>query len=658
MSDNGFEQARDSGATASVNTTPASSSSLALSLQALRREGRISALDWHFARFMVELNGQPCDELLLASVLLNTELAKGNVCIDLGTIAGDCGLPLREWPDVGRWRGALAAVAAYTDGVVYEVKGSWQQAAQDSISQPLVLDGSRLYLNRYWQYECGLALNLRKRAMAPSLVDAASLQASLKRLFGSDKIELDWQQVAAAISVTRRFSVISGGPGTGKTTTVTKLLLATVEQYREAHRGAPRIRLAAPTGKAAARLTESIKQAKSSLQADPQLLAAIPEEASTLHRLLGWQGGGGRFRHHRDNPLLIDLLVLDEASMVDLPMMAHLLEALPDDARLILLGDRDQLASVEAGSVLGDICGQGVPAYSEPQWQQLAALCSDPRLAEPSAQMPRAPIASINDSIGLLRHSYRFAGDSGIGRLAVAVNAGDGLQARQLLDSGPADLNRFQVSQQDYRQMLERAVEGYAPYLQQLQHEDGFDPLAVLGAFGRFQLLCALHQGDYGAEGLNLRVERALRQHGLIVGDGLWYVGRPVMVTRNDYGMRLFNGDIGIAMPDPQRGGEIRICFESAQGQLRWITPGRLPQHSTVFAMTVHKSQGSEFDHPLLVLPPEHSALISRELLYTGITRARKRLDLFVSDAVLERALRTRTHRVSGLAERLWREKH
>ncbi|RRJ85212.1 exodeoxyribonuclease V subunit alpha [Aestuariirhabdus litorea] len=628
-------------------------------LRQLRLEGRISALDWHFASFMEELGDSPRDELLLAALLLSYELAKGNVCIDLRTVAQDSGLPL-EYPEAEHWRAALLTSSQGAEAVIYPLEGDWQAAFQSGVRAPLVLEGMRLYLNRYWQYECALAEDLGRRAMASAPLDADALKRTLAQLFGSGAGEVDWQQVAAAVSVTRRFSVISGGPGTGKTTTVTKLLLAMVEQFRLSRRLEPRIRLAAPTGKAAARLTESIKQAKRGLVEDPALaveagwLAAIPEEAATLHRLLGWQGGGGHFRYHRDNPLSLDLLVLDEASMVDLPMMAHLLEALPEEAQLILLGDRDQLASVEAGSVLGDICGQGLPAYSPQQWQLLAGLCDAPLLAEPAPDRPQTERAAINNSIGLLRHSYRFAGDSGIGQLASAVNAGDVALVRQLLAADRPDLNRFALGPEGYRRMLECAVAGYTPYLQALQPGADFDPRTVLDLLGRFQVLCALQQGDYGAEGLNARIERALRQQGLIRGEGVWYAGRPVMVTRNDYGMRLFNGDIGVAMPDPARNGEIRVCFENAQGELRWITPGRMPQHSTVFAMTVHKSQGSEFDHPLLVLPPEHRPLVSRELLYTGITRARKRLGLMIGDELLERALGTRTHRVSGLAERLW----
>ncbi|MCL6415829.1 AAA family ATPase [Aestuariirhabdus sp. Z084] len=671
-------------------------------LLALRQDERISPLAWHFANFLGELETEADDTLLLASVLLNHELAKGNVCIDLRSIANDCGLPLSSWPAVDIWRDNLACLS-----VVYCVQGGWQQALDaDPIQQPLVLDGYRLYLNRYWYYECALASDLCQRAGASVDIDAELLQSSLQRLFGQSQPGLDWQQVAAALSASHRFSVISGGPGTGKTTTVTKLLLAISEQYFVNEGREPRIRLAAPTGKAAARLNESIKQAKARLRVLPELtelselLSAIPEEAVTLHRLLGWQGHGGRFRYGRDNPLLIDLLVLDEASMVDLPMMSHLLEALPDDARLILLGDRDQLASVEAGSVLGDICGEGLPAYDAEQWSQLASLCGQPELAKRSSNTPHfkagpsiasddpdtnmEPLSqqqlslelsvadpesktfgsahnttSIHNSIALLRHSYRFSDNSGIGCLAQAVNDGNATTARQLLTQPPDDLERFAISRQGYQAMLARAVEGYRSYLQPLVDAVSnpnveHDPASVLAAFSGFQLLCALQQGDYGAEGLNERIEQALRQQGLIRDDGLWYPGRPIMITRNDYGMRLFNGDIGVAMPDPHRGGEIRVCFEGALGALRWITPGRLPQHSTVFAMTVHKSQGSEFDHPLLVLPPEHSPLISRELLYTGITRARKQLGLLISDEVLERALRTRTHRVSGLAERLW----
>ncbi|MDX1657005.1 MAG: exodeoxyribonuclease V subunit alpha, partial [Candidatus Competibacteraceae bacterium] len=372
-----------------------------------------------------------------------------------------------------------------------------------------------------------------------------------------------------------------------------------------------------------------------------------PEQAATLHRLLGWRPGSGGLRHGPDHPLALDVLVVDEASMVDLALMTRLLGALPAGARLILLGDKDQLASVEAGAVLADICGP-VPGFRQPFCRRLERLLDQP-LAAGEGDRPLA------DCVVLLRHSYRFGADSGIGRLARRVNAGDGAGALGVLEEGFADLDWRSLELRDYppRSLDKPVIEGFGAYLQLVAQ--GAEPQLIFRAFEDFRVLCALRQGPAGVNALNESIQSWLADQGLIrlratVLSG-WYPGRPVMITRNDYNLRLYNGDIGLCL---ETQGQLRVCFLTSQGELRHFPPARLPEHETVYAMTVHKSQGSEFGRVLLLLPPEPARIMTRELLYTGITRARDHLQLWGPEGVLRFAAGRRLHRSSGLGERLW----
>lgn len=449
------------------------------------------------------------------------------------------------------------------------------------------------------------------------------------------------QKLAAATAAARPFAVISGGPGTGKTTTVAKLLAILVETGLQAGK-APAIRLVAPTGKAAARLTESIGSALQALDLPPEWVEAIPTEAGTLHRLLGVIPGRSQFRHHAGNPLHLDLLVVDEASMVDLPMMARLLDALPSHARLILLGDKDQLASVEAGAVLGDICSFIEQGISPAQAQWLSRQTGYRLQGSPAG-------APVRDSLCLLAKSWRFDQHSGIGQLARACNSGDATAVESVWGAGFADISLHPWAGEAYDALIAQGVAGYGAYLKAARA--GEAPAAVFKAFNSFQILCALRDGPFGVLGLNERLELALSRAGLIARDGDWYAGRPVMVVRNDHGVGLYNGDMGLCLPDET--GRLKVWFEQPDGTLRALLPSRLPPHETVYAMTIHKSQGSEFAHTVLVLPDSPSPLLTRELVYTGITRAKARLDLYGDRALLAQAVRKKTERYSGLAERL-----
>ncbi|GGO81198.1 RecBCD enzyme subunit RecD [Marinobacterium nitratireducens] len=597
--------------------------------------GGLRSLDVQFARFLHHSGGCRDARVLLLAALTSFELGRGNVCLPLSSVTDLIeGLPPEAADRLRPWLARDGLDACSADGVVLGC---------GEAETPLVLDRERLYLYRYWRFECDLAAFLLQRC-EPVPLQRDPVRNSLARLFPVTGDEPDWQQVAAAVAVSRRFAVISGGPGTGKTTTVIKLLALHIEQQLADGRR-PRIRLAAPTGKAAARMAESIAAARGRLELAPEVAAQIPDEASTLHRLLGVVPGSRRFRHDSANPLHLDLLVVDEASMVDLPLMARLMAALPEHARLILIGDRDQLASVEAGSVLGDICSwSGELRYGVAQSEYLQEVCALNAAALADAGAP--PIA---DALAQLRTSYRFGADSGIGRLARAVNAGDVSGSARVWAGGFGDVVWHRLGEGHYQALIDRCVAGYRDYLASLAA--GQSPATVLGAFGRFQLLSALRQGRYGVSGLNERIERGLADAGLIRPAGVWYPGRPVIVTRNDRALELFNGDIGIAMPNAD--GELRVWFDQG-GAPRPVLPSRMPEHETVYAMTVHKSQGSEFDQVLLLLPPEDAPVLTRELLYTGITRARKGFELYAREAQLKQMITRRTERASGLAARLW----
>ncbi|XYQ56001.1 exodeoxyribonuclease V subunit alpha [Pectobacterium carotovorum] len=596
-------------------------------------------LDVQFARMLAD-ETQP--DLLLAAACLSAHSGAGHVCLPLENLQAQTLFDGRE-PELAQ---QLLA------GTGLNTVAAWQPRllASDAVSDgskptPLVLQGEKLYLQRNWQSEGRVARFIAsERDTIP--VDEPAIRAVLDRLFPDTDEEINWQKVAAAVALTRRIAVISGGPGTGKTTTVAKLLAALIELNTG---DALRIQLAAPTGKAAARLTESLGQALHRLVVDPRLREAFPQEATTLHRLLGAVTDSQRLRHHQDNPLHLDVLIVDEASMVDLPMMANVIAALPPHARIIFLGDRDQLASVEAGAVLGDICRFAEAGYSRARAQQLQRLtgCS---LDENGPEGP----STVSDSICLLRRSYRFDPHSGIGQLALAVNGGDDARVRAVLNGEFADITCSPLTEaEEYQAMLARCVEGYRDYLQLVAA--GATPDAVLLAFQSYRQLCALREGPFGVAGLNQRIEQALHQAGLIQRSrnplNRWYPGRPVMIERNDAALGLFNGDIGIAMIGES--GELRVFFPLPNGETKDVTPSRLPPHDTAYAMTVHKSQGSEFDHTALVLPNHYLPVLTRELVYTAITRARQRLSLYTDVRILCRAVKTPTQRYSGLGERI-----
>ena len=646
-------------------------------------QGWLRELDRSLALFFAELDAQASPLLLLASALASHQLGQGHICLDLRITLAHPDESLSLPADVAKTSNpsllpSTLLAELSLENWISACRNSQLLQENDNDIAPLVLSGNCLYLRRYWDYECRVGQRLAER-LSSTLPTPADLPQRLNQLFpkAQGQTQVDWQKLACALAVPGRFTLITGGPGTGKTTTVVRLLA--LLQGAALDQGTPlRLSLAAPTGKAAARLTESIAVQVDSLPVAETLRAQIPKEVTTLHRLLGSRPDSRHFRHHAGNLLPLDVLVVDEASMIDLEMMDNLLGALPQHARLILLGDKDQLASVEAGAVLGDLCRNAEQGnYSAATVTWLSEQTGE-NLENSGLQPGQGALAQ---HILMLRHSRRFAAGSGIGRLAQAVNGGEPMAARQSFSAATKDLHCLRLSNAEDQAFESLLLEGlpngqpgYAQYLQILHKQrparsaaqEYWDDwaLQVLTAFDRFQLLCAVRKGTWGVEELNERIARALLKCGLIEQEHGWYEGRPVLVTRNDYGLGLMNGDIGIALRLPEPGlGEgapgysvLRVVFPNSQeaGKLRRILPSRLSSVESVYAMTVHKAQGSEFAHCALVLPDVLNPVLTRELIYTGVTRARECFSLVESrPSIFETAIQRRVVRRSGLWERL-----
>ncbi|QJD60206.1 exodeoxyribonuclease V subunit alpha [Pseudomonas sp. gcc21] len=647
--------------------------------------GWLRALDRALAAFMLELDAHSAPLTLMAAALTSHQLGHGHVCLDIGETlrAPDFALSLPPEGDeaalgVTLPSQVLAPVQAADWLALLAASRLVDSGAGADCGEPLVLRGARLYLRRYWRYERQVMDSLRQRLNRPVLLPEG-FEQGLERLFAGSQTQPDWQKLACAVAARGAFSIITGGPGTGKTTTVVRLLALLQEPAVNAGRPL-RIRLAAPTGKAAARLTESIGRQVGQLTLSPAVLEEIPTQVTTVHRLLGSRPDTRHFRHHAGNPLPLDVLVVDEASMIDLEMMANLLGALPAHARLVLLGDKDQLASVEAGAVLGDLCRDAEAGRYSLQTRQWLEQIGGQSLAPAGLEEGDAQQHPLAQQTVMLRHSHRFGAQSGIGELARAVNRSDPHAARNVLSAGYPDIrSRLLGSVEDSALstlMLGASgdgLPGYARYLNVLSAErpaadtpaasGGWEDWArsVLAAFDAFQVLCAVRKGPWGIENLNRRIAEILQRRGLLDAGQVWYEGRPVLVTRNDYNLGLMNGDIGIAMKikdKPLREGEperlvLRVAFprNDGSGGLRFILPSRLTEVETVFAMTVHKSQGSEFAHTLLILPETRSPVLTKELVYTGITRASQQFTLVETrQGIFEAAVAQPVRRISGLS--------
>ena len=607
----------------------------------LLRAGLIRPLDHALARSLQRLRPETPDTVPAAAALASLAVAQGHAGFDPAAPAplpagrGDAEPPVLPSPEA--WLADLRAspwVAAPDSGT--------DQAAPDA---PLVLEGGLLYLRRYREYERRLALGLRRIAAAPlPAPDLAALAPTFAVLFPQAAAGEDRQARAAALALRRALLLVTGGPGTGKTTTIARLLVLRLAQAAAAGQPAPRIALAAPTGRAAERMAESLRRASARMAEAgiaPALLAALPAGASTLHRLLGTVPDSPRFRHHADNPLPFDVVVVDEASMVDLPLMAKLVDAVADGTGLILLGDADQLPSVEAGDVLAAILAAAGPGD---------ALAADDAAAL-APLIGNAPVLPALAGIGGHRvdlvQGWRQAEGFDLAPLADAVRAGDADTVLALLRGGTLAGVHFHENAAGPFQHRRDALLAHWRAL-----AEATDPAEALQRAGTLRLLTAVREGPQGARGLNARIEALLADtaQGRRVATP-YFPGRLLLVTENSYRHGLFNGDVGVCLADAD--GVPVAWFPGGADGVRGFHPGALPAHESAFAMTVHKAQGSEFDEVWLQLPARDSRVLSRELLYTGLTRAKARVHLAAGEAVLRAALSRHAQRVSGLAWRL-----
>ena len=575
-------------------------------LHGLARNGDISWLSFYFAAFIADQSQTDIDDLpsLSAAIVSEANLA-GNTCIRLDSFY--------RRPLFNSSRIDAAEIPVGIDGV------DWAEKLHSNICigdpqehSPLILDGGRLYLNRYWFYEDFIARKIGALLQRGNNAERSQVSQQVDSLYASTKSVDDDQINAVKSAASGRFSVISGGPGSGKTSTVVRILAVLLMRDPQC-----RIALAAPTGKAAARMMASINQCIDQDDIDTGIRQSIPRQAQTIHRLLRYRHRG--FDYHEQHPLPVDCVVIDEASMIDLKLMYQLLTALPDHARLILLGDRDQLASVAAGNVLGDITGHGLGIDSG--------------------------TTAISASIALLRHNYRFNQDSAIGEVAALVNQGERDAAMTLLGHNDKGLRWYEEGgDQIHAAALDWLYDAYQPIF------SSDTPADALKVYEKTRVLCANNEGPLGVVTLNRMVSTTLlARNNLPAAER--FSGLPIMITRNHHALGLFNGDTGILW---QYEDGLRACFRDSKGGFRDLAINRLPDFTPAWAGTVHKSQGSEFDSVLLILPSDPaSEVLSRELMYTAVTRARRQFILHAPRDVVSSTIENLTERHSGLAQRL-----
>ena len=606
--------------------------------------GYLSEIDVQFGKFIAGLDKNDNLDIFIAAALVSRATGEGDGYLDLNSntlkpILSDINDEDRlKSPQLSEWLKTLSQSRV---------------VGRPGEFHPLILDKkNRLYLYRYWDYENRLSNTIKSRIKENIQgIDRSILKDSLNRLFPNNGTnEFNWQKVAGVIAAFKKFCVITGGPGTGKTFTTAKILALLLEL---SPKDKPSILLAAPTGKAAARIGESIRAAKTTLNCSEDIIDAIPSEAYTIHRMLKTIPGSPYFYHNAENPLTADIVVVDEVSMVDLALMVKLLSAVKNDARIILIGDRDQLASVEAGFVMADICDRdNIHLFSECFYRQFEKI-TQCNMEISSKKLKNSP--GLYDCMVVLKRSYRFTDSSGIGECSRAVNNGKFDETFSILKSNPDQIDWKKISgHYDLSMALPKEViNGYSDYL------NCRDPHKALELFNRFRILCAVKFGVLGVIEINRLTENILNRNDLIELDNLstypWYRGRPVLISRNDYSLELFNGDIGITMPEPDsKTKDLYVYFSDISGKLRRFLPHRLPEHETAYAMTVHKSQGSEFEKVLLVLPDQDYPVLTRELLYTGITRAKSHISIWGKKEIIKTTILRKINRNSGLKDALW----
>ena len=632
-------------------------------LHKLKEQRILSQGDYYFAKLIADKQchtdyAEPIKNLaILLAALCSWRYTQGNTCSQLDRYLEHnlFGLAYRTTEE--------DYLAEIHEKIGYLLVEDWQNAlrghmafTQDPVNQiaPMAFQFGALYFYRAWQDEYRIVQYIKNtlkkyRTLAFSYDE---IHQKLEKYFPEKQEKTDWQKVAVATAIKSPFSIITGGPGTGKTTTVTRLLLVLQELFDcKLH-----IKLVAPTGKAASRLEESIKNALGFMQEkmnlSDSLFNAIPQKASTLHSLLGVNAFNDYTRYNSHNPLQLDVLVVDETSMIDLPMMAKLINALKPETRLILLGDQAQLASVEAGAVLGELAQFVTQPYSHEQASYLQATtgykvegydCSNP----------------IRDCLCHLTESRRFDKDSGIGKLAEFIQKGRADDGFELFEHYPQELhfNALNDESDAVNQVVKSAVENYRTFLKMLDdlRKQKIDPNAknkqgisyaeaIQAQFNSVRFLTALRNNNLGVENLNKEIALALREEKLLWfrNEQDWYIGKPIMITENDHNVRLYNGDIGLCLANG------KVWFGN-----REVLTSRIPAHELAFMMTIHKSQGSEFKHTVMVLPTEVNPVLSRELVFTGVTRAKKELSVFADEKIWKTAIRQTVKRQSGLGKLL-----
>lgn len=643
-------------------------------LHALKTENIISELNYQFAK-MIECKQQAFDYsseqqnlAVLLSALVSFNVMQGHSCIRL-----DSGLANNPFGLQGK-----ALSRDYHQEILQKIGYisplAWKNVLKEHIAfsqdpkqiAPMLFQHERLYFYRYWQAENRIARYLQQAVtFSQKNADTALDKAVLSHFF-TPQPQPDWQKIAVATALAKPFCLISGGPGTGKTRTVAILLAALQLKQQKQNLPPLNIALVAPTGKAAARLKESISANLFSLDLPLSLKQQVPTNASTIHRLLGMHAQSDTPRHHQGNPLHLDLLVVDEASMIDLFVMEKLLNALKPSTRLILLGDKDQLASVEAGNMMGELGELLRLGYSGAHCAYLTEATGY-AITPSSSQLP-----PICDSLCHLRHSYRFDANSGIGQLAMQINTQQAVNSWQIFTTMRyADLHlaqypsavefheKSQWIQQCVNMIVTRAVELYQPYLAlvkaRIKSPDKVSVSQIFAAFQQVRFLSALRVGEFGVERLNLAIAEALQQAHLIHFNHSRdsYMGKPILITENSPQNHIFSGDIGIMLPDES--GKLRIYFETTGTEEPLsLSPNRVVQYEAAYVMTVHKSQGSEFAHTLLIMPTTYAPIVTKELLYTAVTRAKQQFTLFSHEKVWLQAVNADIQRQSGLNAQLF----
>lgn len=568
--------------------------------------GEINFIDYYFCRFISELEDNRLNDNLQHLVAdLSHALTEQHSCLDLS-----------QKSNAATLISSLENMSSVGDG---------------TRPTPLVLEGSKLYLHRYFSYEQRIATDLARRNRSLG-VEAGEFGKAIESAFPNDNQEFNWQRLAALQALTRQLTVITGGPGTGKTSTVVKILALLLEGQEL------NVKLAAPTGKAAMRLNETVNATLPYLS--ESVRSRMPDQVQTIHRLLGMRPDGRSARYNEKHLLPVDFLVLDEVSMIDLALMDRLLRATPDHTRLLLLGDPDQLPSVDVGNILADI--SRYPAGFSASVRQLAHETLGVDLPDESSTH------LLTDAVCRLQRSYRFSSSKGIGQLAASIREGS-----VDLPKGDDEVSILDVADLSVR-AGQTLANTYTAYLEHLKQKDVTANL-LIDAFDRTRILSPVREGELGVEQINEKIEAHLRSTGWTREAHRFYHGRPVIIMRNDYTLGLFNGDTGITLFDPED-NQFKVAFKGIDGEIKWYLASRLPPHETCFAMTVHKSQGSEFEHVTLILPDDlretGERILTRELLYTAVTRTRRDISIYLNRSTYERCIARGITRHSGLNER------